>query len=181
MNRSPNPRRRLLAMAPATLLLGACASPKLADYSADKPLFDFQGYFNGALTAHGMVTDRGGKVLRRMVVKMQCTWDKDTAIFDEQFVYDDGERQQRVWRIKKMPDGGWSGKADDVIGEATGASSGAAFYWTYTLKVAARGSEWHIDFDDWMHRVDDKTVINRAVMSKFGVRVGEVLISFQKH
>lgn len=174
-------------MAPAALLLGACASPQLADYSASKPVFDFQSYFNGALTAHGMVTDRGGKVLRRFVVNMQCTWKKgpvpqeETAILDEQFVYDDGERQRRIWRIRKAADGRLTGTADDVVGEATGASSGAAFHWTYTLKLAARGSEWHIDFDDWMHQVDDKTVINRAVMSKFGVRVGEILISFQKH
>lgn len=181
MNEYLKPRRRLLAMAPAALFLGACASPKLSDYSADKPAFDFRNYFNGALTAHGLVTDRGGKVMRRFVVRMQCTWDQDIATLDEQFLYDDGERQRRLWRVRKASDGHWTGTADDVVGEATGASSGAAFNWTYTLRLAARGSEWHIDFDDWMHQVDDKTVINRAVMSKFGVRVGEILISFQKH
>ncbi len=173
-------RRGFIGLLPGTLLLGACAAPKLSDYAAGKPSFDFQGYFNGHLIAHGMVSDRSGVVLRRFVVNMQCTWALEKATFDEHFVYDDGERERRIWHIRKSADGRWLGTADDVVGEAIGESSGAAFHWAYTLKVPARGSVWQIDFDDWMHRVDDKTVINRAVMSKFGVRVGDVLISFQK-
>ena len=33
---------------------------------------------------------------------------------------------------------------------------------------------WHVDMDDWMYLVDERVMLNRAVMSKFGVRLGEV-------
>ena len=91
-----------------------------------------------------------------------------------------GERQRRVWRMRRLPDGSYTGAADDVLGQALGVSSGSAFYWRYTLLVPVSGSVYEVQFDDWMHLVDERTVINKAVMSKFGVRVGDVTLSFTK-
>ena len=61
-----------------------------------------------------------------------------------------------------------------------GASSGSAFNWRYTLKLPLRGSVCEVQFDDRMHLIDERTVINKAVMSKFGVRVADVTLSFSR-
>ena len=164
----------------AALVLAGCAGPQIADYAAQRPAFDFKQYFNGRLVAHGLVSDRSGVVLRRFVVTMRCAWVGDSGTLDEQFVYDDGELQQRVWRVRVQADGTFIGTAADVVGQATGAASGSAFRWNYTLKVPARGSVYELQFDDWLHLIDERTLINKATMSKFGVRVGEVLLSFTK-
>lgn len=164
----------------AALVLAGCAGPQLSDHAGDKPVFDFRKYFDGNVVAHGLVSERGGKVLRRFVVTMRCDWVGDVGTLDEQFVYDDGEKQRRVWRVRRLPDGRWSGTADDVVGEAVGASSGSAFNWRYTLKLPLRGSVWEVQFDDWMHLIDERTVINKAVMSKFGVRIADVTLSFSR-
>lgn len=164
----------------AAILLAGCAGPKLSDYAAQRPVFDFRQYFNGDLLAHGIVSDRGGEVLRRFVVTMRCDWVGDTGTLDEQFVYSDGERQHRVWRVRKQAEGSYVGTADDVVGEAVGSSSGPAFNWRYTLKLPVRGDVYELQFDDWMHLIDERTVINKAVMSKFGVRVGEITLSFSR-
>jgi hypothetical protein len=37
-----------------------------------------------------------------------------------------------------------------------------------------------VQFDDWMYLMSDKVMLNKAVMSKFGVRLGEVTLSFSK-
>jgi hypothetical protein len=37
-----------------------------------------------------------------------------------------------------------------------------------------------VQFDDWMYLVDDKVMLNKATMSKFGIRLGEVTLSFTK-
>jgi hypothetical protein len=37
-----------------------------------------------------------------------------------------------------------------------------------------------MNFEDWMFQMDDKVMLNRAVMSKFGIRLGEVTLSFTK-
>ena len=61
-----------LAWPPAALAT-ACSAPAPrptpADYAAEKPLLDLKTYFNGELIAHGLFTDRNGKVQRRFVVR----------------------------------------------------------------------------------------------------------------
>ena len=49
-------------VAAAALLAGCASAPTPADYAAEKPLLDLKQYFNGELVAHGLFTDRSGKV-----------------------------------------------------------------------------------------------------------------------
>ena len=169
----------LLAAASAAMLAG-CASPTPADYASEKPVLDLKTYFNGDITAHGLFTDRSGKVVRRFTVDMTCSWQGDDGVLDERFSYSDGEKQRRVWRLKKLPDGRYTGTADDVIGIAQGQSSGNAFQWSYTLRLPVDGKTYDVQFDDWMYLMDENVMLNKAVMSKFGVRLGEVTLSFYK-
>jgi hypothetical protein len=37
-----------------------------------------------------------------------------------------------------------------------------------------------VELDDWMYLMNDKVMINKAVMSKFGLRLGEVTLTFVK-
>ena len=46
----------------AALLLG-CATPIPSDYAAEKPTLQLRNYFNGPMLAHGMFTDRSGRVV----------------------------------------------------------------------------------------------------------------------
>jgi hypothetical protein len=39
---------------------------------------------------------------------------------------------------------------------------------------------YEVQFDDWMYLMTDKVMLNKAAMSKFGVRLGEVTLSFTK-
>ena len=38
----------------------------------------------------------------------------------------------------------------------------------------------NVDFDDWMYLMDERVMLNRAVMSKLGIRLGEVTLSFRR-
>ncbi len=170
-----------LASALATPFLTACASaPTPADYAAQRPLLDLKTYFNGNLTAHGVFTDRAGKVLRRFTVDMKCSWVGDDGVLDENFSYADGKRERRVWRLKRGADGQYTGTADDVVGVATGQAAGNALRWAYTLRLPVDGSVYEVQFDDWMYLMDERVMLNKAVMSKFGVRLGEVTLAFYK-
>ena len=160
--------------------LAACAGPQVSDYAAEKPALDLATYFNGTLDAYGVFTDRSGKVVRRFTVVMVCTWTGNEGVLDEDFTYSDGEKQRRVWRLKKRPDGHYTGTADDVKGEAVGQSQGNAFRWNYTLLLPVDGTTYEVQFDDWMYLMDERVMLNKAVMSKFGFRLGEVTLSFVK-
>ena len=175
-------RRLLLTAATATAALGlaGCASQNIQSYAAEKPVLDLQQYFNGTLDAYGVFTDRGGSVVKRFTVVMVCTWMGDQGVLDEAFTYSDGTTQRRVWRLTKLADGRYTGRADDVVGEAQGQTRGNAFYWTYTLSLPVDGKVYEVNFDDWMYLMTDKVMLNKATMSKFGVRLGEVTLSFTK-
>jgi len=177
-------RRHLLAAAGAAVStvvgLSGCASPSIEQYAQEKPVLDLQQYFNGTLDAYGVFTDRSGAVVKRFTVVMKCSWQGDDGVLDEDFVYSDGTLQKRVWRLKKLGQGRFSGRADDVVGEAQGESRGNAFHWTYTLSLPVDGRVFDVQFDDWMYLMTDQVMLNKATMSKFGVRLGEVTLSFTK-
>ncbi len=166
-------------LASSASLVG-CAGPSIKDYAGAKPLLDLRQYFSGHLVAHGMFSDRSGKVLRRFVVDMNCRWQGNEGEFDEDFTYDDGEKQKRIWRLRHLGEGRYVGTADDVRGEAHGAIAGNTFRWGYTLALPYEGRVLDVQFDDWMHLIDETVMLNRAVMSKFGIRLGEVQLVFRK-
>ncbi len=176
-------KRRLLlsaATAASALALGGCSTQRIDQYRSEKPVLDLQQYFNGVLDAYGVFTDRSGTVVKRFTVVMRCSWQGDEGVLDEDFTYSDGTTQKRIWRLKKLPDGRYTGTADDVVGTAQGQARGNAFYWTYTLSLPVDGSVYDVQFDDWMYLMTDTVMLNRATMSKFGVRLGEVTLSFSK-
>jgi hypothetical protein len=164
----------------SVLVLSACAGPSPSDYARETPVLDLAQYFNGPVTAHGVFTDRSGKVVKRFTVQMTCTWQGNEGVLDEAFTYSDGSTQRRVWRLRKEADGRYSGQADDVVGVARGQAQGNAFQWAYTLRLPVDGSEIDVQFDDWMFLMDERVMLNRAVMSKFGIRLGEVTLAFYK-
>jgi hypothetical protein len=174
-------RRLLLTGAVATgAVLAGCAGPQVQDYATEKPVLNLREYFNGTLDAHGVFTDRSGRVVKRFTVLMVCTWTGNQGVLDESFVYSDGSTEKRIWRLTDLGGGRYSGRADDVVGEAQGQTQGNAFLWGYTLALPVDGRVWHVDFDDWMYLMDQRVMLNKATMSKWGVRLGEVTLSFYK-
>lgn len=176
-------KKRLLfsvtALLSALALVG-CAGQQLADYKNEKPTLDLATYFNGPLEAHGIFQDRSGKVVKRFIVKMEGRWTGNKGVLDEHFTYSDGTKERRVWHLEKLADGRYTGTASDVEGQAQGQISGNAFNWQYTLKLPVDGKTYSVQFDDWMYLMDDRVMLNRATMSKFGIKLGEVTLSFYK-
>ncbi|MEZ0309307.1 MAG: DUF3833 domain-containing protein, partial [Ramlibacter sp.] len=159
------PARWAQALALA-LALSGCAAPDVSDYAAQRPALDLATYFNGRVEAWGMFTDRSGKVVKRFTVVMDCKWQGDEGVLDEDFTYSDGTKQRRVWKVTRGPDGRFTGRADDVVGEARGQARGNALRWNYTLELPVDGTVWRVQMDDWMYLMDEKVMLNKTVMSK---------------
>ena len=179
-------KRRLIlggaisAIGAAVANLVGCASQKMDSYRGEKPALDLQQYFNGTLDAYGVFTDRSGTVVKRFTVVMECTWKDGQGVLDESFSYSDGSVQKRIWRLTALGEGRYSGRADDVVGEAQGESMGNAFHWNYTLALPVDGKVYELQFDDWLYLVNDRVMLNKATMRKFGIYLGEVTLSFSK-
>lgn len=172
------PFRRVYVL--LVLLLGACASPDVSDYAQNQPVFDPVRYFVGTTDAWGMFQKRSGEVVRRFHVEITGTEHDGKLTLDEQFRYDDGTTQARVWTLQRQPDGSWRGTAGDVVGEAVGHAAGNALNWRYTLRLPVNGTSYDMFMDDWMYLIDQDTMVNRTSMRKFGIEVGQVTLFFRK-
>jgi len=161
-------------------LLAACSSPDVSRYAANQPVFDPAQFFLGKTDAWGMFQKRGGEVVKRFHVEITGSNRDGKLILDERFRYDDGTTQQRVWTLVRQADGSWRGTAGDVVGEAVGEAAGNALNWRYTLLLPVDGKTYEMKMDDWMYQMDDRTMINRTAMSKFGFEVGQVTLFFRK-
>ena len=170
----------VLMMSSLSLLFGCGTTVTPSDYASEKQSLDLQTYFNGTIDAWGMFQDRSGKVVKRFTVVMRCTWQGDVGTLDEDFTYSDGKKQKRIWTLKKVGPNRFIGTASDVVGEAVGVVSGNALRWQYVLALPVDDQVYNMNFEDWMFQMDDKVMLNRAVMSKFGIRLGEVTLSFTK-
>jgi hypothetical protein len=161
-------------------LLACCAGTNVEQYRDERPVLDLTTYFDGRLDAWGVVRNRSGKVVKRFKVEMTGAWQGNSGTLDENFTYSDGSKSHRVWNITKLDANHYRGTAADVVGEAVGEAWGNALRWQYVLAVPVDGKTYDLHFDDWMYLMDDKVMLNRAAMSKFGFRVGEIILSFRK-
>lgn len=173
-------RWRLGSWVLALGVLAGCAAPQPADYAQEQPTLDLREYFDGTLDAHGIFTDRSGKVVRRFQVVIKAYWEGNQGTLEEDFVYSDGTTERRVWVLTEQGNGRYTGRAGDVVGEAEGTVAGNAFQWRYTLRLPVDDTTYDVQFDDWMFLMNDQVMLNRAVMSKWGIRLGEVTLTFIK-
>lgn len=163
----------------AATVLSAC-SADIDNYQASAPAFDLFAYFEGDTKAWGMVQDYTDKQTRRFEVDIVGTVKGNELTLVEDFVFADGEIDQRIWVITKLDDGSYQGKADDIIGVATGKEMGNALQWQYDFELKMEDSTITVSFDDWLYRQDERHVFNLAKIKKFGVEVGTITLFFQK-
>jgi hypothetical protein len=143
-------------------------------------VLELRDYFNGTLDAYGIFTDRSGKVVKRFTVVMVASGRATRACWTKPLPIPTAAPSGACGGSSAMPDGRYSGQADDVVGDAQGQQSGNAFHWTYTLALPVDGRVIEVQFDDWMYLMNDKVMLNKAAMRKWGVGLGEVTLSFFK-
>ena len=171
--------RRILFVV-CLLLTGACTTMKINDFKNTVPIFVIEDYFQGRTQAWGLFEDRFGIVRRQFVVDITGTWDGKTLILNEDFVYNDGEKENRVWVIRKQADGSYIGNTDNAVGDAVGYLNGNAFNWKYDFNLKVGDGSWKVHFDDWMFLQPNGVLLNIATVSRWGLKVGTVFLSFQK-
>ncbi|MFV8816589.1 DUF3833 domain-containing protein [Haliea sp. E17] len=158
-------------------ILAACSSVEVEDYASNQPLMDPRTFFSGPLVAHGVIKDRSGKVFRRFTADILGHWQGETGTLEEDFRFADGETERRVWTLRKHADGHYTATAGDVIGEGRASVAGNAMFLDYVLRVPWRDGSIDLHVDDRMYLVNEDVLINESVMSKFGFRVGSILLT----
>lgn len=166
-----------------SMSLLSCSNIKPKDYQANTPKLDIREYLSGKITAWGMLEDRSGKITRRFTVDMEGKWNGNEGVLEEYFTFDDGEKSKRIWTIKFSDDHKFTASAGDVIGEAKGSQYGNAMQMNYVLDLVVdkeKGTKYKVALDDWMYLLDDKTLVNKSTIKKFGITFAKLTIFFKK-
>jgi len=171
---------RVFACVALLLALSGCASIGVGHYADQQPQLNLEHFFSKPVKAWGIFEKRSGEVAKRFQVDISSRHEGDKLILDEHFLYSDGTRQQRIWTLSPDGSGRWRGRADDVVGEATGEVAGNALRWRYILNLPIDGALYEVSLDDWMYLMDEDTLINRSSMSKLGVEIGQVTLFFRR-
>jgi hypothetical protein len=164
----------------ALTVISACSSVTIDEYADNKPLLVPEKFFDGQLSAHGIVKDRGGQVIRYFSAKIKADWVDGIGTLDESFVFDDGEQQTRVWKLKPQPDGSYVATAGDVIGEGKMKAAGNSLFLDYVLRIPYGDGTIDLRIDDRMYLVSERVLLNESVMTKWGFKVGQITLVIEK-
>lgn len=163
------------------LIYSGCSKMQIEDFTNNKPEFIPQEYFNGNLRAYGLVKDRSGKIIRTFKGELIGSWNENgVGTLDEKFVYDDGEKLTRIWKLKPSGPKTFDATAGDIIGTAKMIANGNTVMIDYIMEVPYNDSTINISVKDWLHLQEDGVIINHSKMKKFGFTVGELVITIIK-
>jgi hypothetical protein len=160
--------------------IGGCNSMTTDKFANTQPELLIEEYFEGRTMAWGLFEDRFGTVQRQFAVTIDGEWDGTTLVLNEDFVYSDGETENRVWTLTKTDDMNYTGSTENSIGMATGTRSGNSFNWKYDFNLKVGDGYWQVKFDDWMFLQPDGVLLNKATVTRWGFKLGTVYLSFRK-
>ncbi|MFO7552411.1 MAG: DUF3833 domain-containing protein [Haliea sp.] len=163
-----------------TFGLAGCSPVTVQEYADNRPRLVPEEFFQGQLSAHGVIKNRGGKVIRYFNADIKAWWEDGIGTLEEDFVFDDGEPERRVWTLTPQDDGSYIGTAGDVVGDGRITLAGNSMFLDYVLRIPYNDGTLDLRIDDRMYLVNPTMLINESTMTKFGIRVGEILLVIEK-
>jgi len=148
--------------------------------SFSMPTFNMADYFEGRTRAWGMFETITGKVKKSFVADIEGRWDGNDFLLEEDFTFSDGEKETRIWRLKFNDDGSFLASCADTPTPGKGVMTAMRGDLAYSMAMKVGGKKMMLSFSDLFYQIDQHTVLNRAKVKKFGIPVGQVLISFCK-
>ena len=115
------------------LSLAACSSTGVTYYADQLPKLVLEVFFDGNLEAYDVVKDWRGRVIRKFEADIIAYWGRGGGTLEEDFIFDDGEIDRRVWTLNPLDQGRYSGIADDVVGEGDVAVEGNSAFFVFPI------------------------------------------------
>ncbi len=145
-----------------------------------KEQFQLTKFLAGKTHAWGVFEDRSGTVRRRFQMDIEGVWQGGTFVLNESFKFDDGTTDFKTWNVTPIDDVSFVATGDNVVGQVRGQLLSGLIKMAYKYRLEIEGRSFVVDYDDRFYRLDENHVINRATLRKWGFRIGELTILFEK-
>ena len=164
------------------LLLAGCAAPlRPQAFASTEPAFDPVTFWTHPTASWGVIEDRGGAPTEIVTTTTEATAQGVDGLHMVQHVRTGGKDTVRVWRLRRLGHGQFEATANDMVGTARGVASGRTFHWTWTLATKPGNALFNVSMEQWMYLADNGTLMNRTIVTKLGLRLGEVSEQFVRH
>lgn len=158
----------------------ACATAPAIPATASNTPFTIERDLAGQTVARGACRSITG-ANRGFTAQLNGAWNGDTLTLVEDFVFDDGERDRKTWRLRRVSPGHYVGTREDVVGEAIGVQDGNVFRLEYDVILPSEnGGGRKVHFRDVMALDANGDVINNATIGWFGLRVASVSLVIER-
>ena len=172
--------KNMILLLLAVVFVNGCASMRIEDFGNQTPDLVLEEYFNGELTAYGVIKDRQGKITSSFRAVFNGSWKNGIGTLEEVFVYNDGTTQERVWTFRPNGKNRYIGTAPDIEGQADMVVNGNTLRMDYVIRVPYQDRTIDLTVSDWLHLMPDGVMLNHSYMRKFGFRVAELVVTIIK-
>lgn len=162
------------------LFLPGCKDTRIEKHKDKKPTIDMQSFFQGTVKGHGSFFDWRGRQTKGFTITMIGDFKNNQGPLKEHFIFADGSKLDREWHVIFHEDKTYSATAPDIIGTGKGSQMGNAAYTDYVINIPYKNSSINLHMDDWCYQIDNNTVLNKAAMKKFGIKVAEMIVLLKK-
>jgi hypothetical protein len=169
------------ALITCCFLTAGCHPMRPESFAGAEPRFEPDKFFEGPTRSWGVIESRSGRPKSRFRTEMMGRWEGNDLVITQDFTFEDGHKQQRVWRMRRVDDHRYDATANDVVGVSHGQAYGNTFHWEYTLALRPGNPLANVRFKLRMYlQADGETMINKVTISKLGIIVAQTTEHFHR-
>jgi hypothetical protein len=167
------------------LLVSSCSSNKIDYYKDKKPTMDFKSFFNGKLVARGVYFNLKEQAESRFIMNSEGILKGNKMTLNQDITYLDRNNEKKHFNAYAMFNDQYPNsfiyKDEMMVGEGVYEQQGNATHVSYDLKIEREDkSTIIVHCDDWLYLIDEKHAINKIKITKFGIHVGDIIMSIEK-
>ena len=150
------------------------------NYNKKLPTFSMESYFSNKVTALGYMTFFYPiKTIKDIKINFSGKFHKNPLTLKENYT-DNDSKVLRVWSFKKKSSSCYIGKESNVKGTIKVSIYGNKLNMKYRFKTNYKKIYFSVNFKDNMYLVDEKTLINKTLISKYGIALAESFLVYKK-
>ena len=173
-------RGRAAAVVLAVLLAGCSPRLEPAAFAGAEPRFAPERFFEGTVRSTGVIEDRSGGPTERVATESVGRREGDALVVVQTLTFGDGRRQERRWRLRRLDAHRYEATANDIVGTAHGQAHRDLYHHSFTLATEPGNPLKNVRFEQWMYLQPDGTMVNRTIVTKFGVIIAQVTEHFRR-
>ena len=149
-------------------------------FSKKLPQLSLESFFSTKVIANGYMTFFYPiKKIKDIKIIFSGKFKNNTLILNENY-QDNDTTSIRIWSFKRKSKNSYIGKEKNVVGNINVFLKGNKLSMKYKFKTNYKKFFFKVTVNDSMYLIDKHTLINKTIISKYGLTIAESLLIYKK-